>query len=317
VLFWLYSAGLFDSGRESLERAREVTGIALRPQPFHSRTGTTIVARRHPLSDPFEDKANVGGAPLEPSYFAIPEDGTVLGEYSQTGLPSFVLREFKEGERGARWRSVFLGEPIVTAGLLRALGEMSGAHVWSFTDDVVHVRPPFLTVHCAHAGPRTITLPGRWSAFNLNTDEWVSHDSTSLRFTATDGSTHVFLVGLREEVEHLLNANPDDWLHMDALPERHVDTIRFDASDFDVPIMRLDEWMEGTEGDELVDDLLFKPRLLDEAMALPDEPDRVGRRRRRGRRDRGGAEETAGRRRDGESVFDAEVGMEIVFRKRD
>ncbi len=317
VLFWLYSAGLFDSGRESLERAREVTGIALRPQPFHSRTGTTIVARRHPLSDPFEDKANVGGAPLEPSYFAIPEDGAVLGEYSQTGLPSFVFREFKEGERDARWRSVFLGEPIVTAGLLRALGEMAGAHVWSFTDDVVHVRPPFLTVHCTNAGPRTITLPGRWSAYSLTLGEWVSHDSNSLRFTATDGSTHVFLVGIREEVEQLLNADPDVWLRMDALPEKHVDTIRFDASNFDVPIMRLDEWMEGTEGDELVDDLLFKPRLLDEAMTVEEEPERVGRRRRRGRRDRGGSEETASRRRDGESVFDAEVGMGIMFRKRE
>lgn len=138
----------------------------------------------------------MGGAHLN-SYFAIPEDGTVPGEYSQTGLPELC----RVPGRRTTWRPLairVLGEPIVTAGLLRALGEMSGAHVWSFTDDVVHVRPPFLTVHCAHAGPRTITLPGRWSAFNLNTDEWVSHDSTSLRFTATDGSTHVFLVGLRE-----------------------------------------------------------------------------------------------------------------------
>ncbi len=317
VLFWLYSAGLFDSGRETLERAREVTGIALRPQPFHSRTGTTIVARRHPLSDPFDDKANVGGAPLEPSYFAIPEDGTVLGEYSQTGLPSFVFREFKEGEREARWRSVFLGEPIVTAGLLRALGEMAGAHVWSFTDDVVHVRPPFLTVHCTQGGSRTITLPGRWSAYSLNLGEWVSHDSTSLKFTATDGSTHVFLVGVREEVEQLLNADPDVWLTMDALPEKHEDTIRFDASNFDVPIMRLDEWMEGTEGDDLVDDLLFKPRLLDEAAEPEEEPDRVGRRRRRGRRDRGGSDESSSRRRAGESVFDEDAGMGVLFRKRE
>lgn len=318
VLFWLYSAGLFDSGRESLERAREVTGIALKPQPFHSRTGTTIVARRHPLSDPFEDKANVGGAPLEPSYFAIPEDGTVLGEYTQTGLPSFVLREFKpDGDPKGRWKSVFLGEPIVNAGLLRALGEMAGAHVWSFTEDVVHVRPPFLTVHCTGAGPRTITLPGRWSAYSLTSQEWVSNDSTSLRFQATDGSTNVFLVGVKEELEHILQASPEDLLRMDTLPEKHEDTIRFDASAFDVPIMRLDEWMEGGDSEDIADDLLFKARLLEEPE--PDEePERVGRRRRsRGRRDRGGSEESANRRRDGESTYDPDLGMNIVFRKRD
>ncbi|HZH98454.1 MAG TPA: hypothetical protein VEX38_05740, partial [Fimbriimonadaceae bacterium] len=88
VLFWLYAAGLFDSGRESLERAREVTGIALKPQPFHSRAGTTILNRRHPLCDAFPERTIVSGSKLEPSYFAIPEEATVLGEYSQTGLPS-------------------------------------------------------------------------------------------------------------------------------------------------------------------------------------------------------------------------------------
>lgn len=319
VLFWLYSAGLFDSGRESLERAREVTGIALKPQPFHSRTGTTIVARRHPLADPFEDKSNVGGAPLEPSYFAIPEDGTVLGEYSQTGLPSFVYREFRpDSNPETHWRSVFLGEPIVTAGLLRALGQMAGAHVWSFTEDVVHVRAPFLTVHCTGAGPRTITLPGKWSAYSLNAREWVSQDSTSLRFTANDGSTHVFLVGEKEELELILNSDPTTLLRMDSLPEKHHDTIRFDASTFDVPIMKLDEWMEGGDGEDIADDLLFKARQLDETEP-EDEQERVGRRRRRrgGRRDGGGSEEGANRRRVGESTYDEEVGMNIVFRKKE
>ena len=79
----------------------------------------------------FEDKTNVGGAHLEPSYFAIPEDGIVLGEYTQTGLPSFVLRDFRsETDPASTWKSVFLGEPIVTPALLRTLGEMAGnAHL--------------------------------------------------------------------------------------------------------------------------------------------------------------------------------------------
>ncbi len=314
VLFWLYSAGLFDSGRESLERAREVTGIALKPQPFYSRSGTTILNRRHPLCEAFPDKGIVGGAKLEPSYFAIPEEATVLGEYSQTGLPSFVVREFShEGESHLNWTSVFLGEPMVTPALLRALGQMAGAHVWNYQEDVVHVRPPFLTVHCTGAGPRTLTLPSKWAAYNLLTEQWVQMDSTSVRFQAVDGSTHMFLVGIREELEAILSADPATLLQLETLPPMPENTIRFDAASFDVPIMKLDEWIGGTEGDELADDLLFKPRLIEE----PDgESEKVGRRRRRRGRGRDGSEETAGARREGES-FDEELGMSIVFRKRD
>lgn len=317
VLFWVYTAGLFDSGRESLERAREVTGIALKPQPFSSRTGTTIVNRRHPLCEVFEDKTNVGGAHLEPSYFAIPEDGIVLGEYTQTGLPSFVLREFRsESDPASTWKSVFLGEPIVTPALLRTLGEMAGAHVWSFTEDVVHVRAPFLTVHCTGTGPRTITLPAKWSAYSLTTKEWVSTDATSLRFNAVDGSTHVFLVGVRDDLEHLLNLDPASMLKIERLPERESNTVAADAFSFDVPIMKLDEWMEGQEGDDIADDLLFKARLLEDIVETDEEPLRSGRRRKRRRR--GGSEESASRRLDGEAVqVDSDLGMSVVFRRRE
>jgi len=317
VLFWLYTAGLFDSGRESLERAREVTGIALKPQPFHSRTGTTILNRRHPLCEALPDQATIGGAPFEPSYFAIPDEGVVLGEYTQTGLPSFVLRQFRnEQDRAQNWSSVFLGEPIVTPGLLRALGQMAGAHVWSFTEDVVHVRAPFLTIHCTGAGQRTITLPQKWSAYDLAEQAWVSTDSTSLRFHGTDGSTHCFMVGVREELEHILSRDPADLLHMETVQRTADNTVRYDAS-FDVPIMRLDEWMEGNEGEESVgEDLLFKPRLIeDEVTAVEEEPNRVGRRRRRGR-GRGGSEETASARREGVDMIDADLDLGVMFRKR-
>lgn len=318
VLFWLYSAGLFDSGRESLERAREVMGIALKPQPFHSRTGTTILNRRHPLCEALPDQATIGGSRLEPSYFAIPDEGVVLGEYTQTGLPSFVLRQFRnDHDRSQNWSSVFLGEPIVTPGLLRALGQMAGAHVWNFTEDVVHVRAPFLTVHCTGAGQRTITLPQKWSAYDLTEQTWVSTDSTSLRFHGTDGSTHVFMVGVREELEHILNRDPAELLHIEKIERTSDNTIRYDSA-FDVPIMRLDEWMEGNEGEvDISEDLLFKPRLIEEEVAAAvEEPNRVGRRRRRGRGGRGGSEETASGRREGVAMIDPDLDLGVMFRKR-
>src|SRR5450432_1596474 len=97
---------------------------------------------------------------------------------------------------------------------------MAGAHVFDFHEDVVHVRPPFCTVHCSSAGQRTITLPNKWSAYNLLSGQWAAVDSTNLRFQANDGSTHVFLVGPRVDIEHLLQTKPEDVLHIDRIPPR-------------------------------------------------------------------------------------------------
>ncbi len=317
VLFWLYSAGLFDSGRDSLERAREVTGIALKPQPFYSKSGTTILNRRHPLCEAFPDRAIASGTKLEPSYFAIPEEALVLGEYSQTGLPSFVVKEFDSETPDTKWTSVFLGEPMVNPGLIRALAQMAGAHIWNFTDDVVHLRPPFLTVHCGNAGPRTIALPSKWAAYNLLQKGWVQTDSTNLRFQATDGSTHVFLVGTHEEIDSILSADPDELLKIAELPDKLDNTLAGDAASFDIPMMKLNEWMEGGDADEVADEWFLRPQqIVEEAAPEPEPEERPGRRRRRRRRgDRGGSEETANIR--PEYGGDDDLGISVVFRKRD
>lgn len=323
VLFWVYAAGLFDSGRDSLERAREVTGIALKPQPFASKAGTTLLNRRHPLTEAFPERTVSGNAALEPTYFAIPEDATVLGEYTQTGLPSFVVRDFGAGGPAAeRWTSVFLGEPKVTPALVRALAQMAGAHVWDFNDDVVHVRPPFLTVHCKGTGQRTVALPGREAAYDLVTGQWASVDGANLRFIGVDGATHAFLVGPRAEIEHLLKSDPAEALRVESLPPRELN-VRQDVSDFDVPVMKLGEFIENAEGDEAADEWFLRPTpAADESAPEPaqaeESPDQVGRRRRR--RGRGGRErDDRGAPEASETsapVANDDAGISVVFRKR-
>ncbi len=329
VLLWLYSAGLFDAGRNSLERAREVTGIALKAQPFYSKSGTTLLNRRHPLSEAFPDKSLIGGTKLEPSYFAIPEGATVLGEYSQTGLPSFVVKEFKDDPENP-WTSVFLGEPLVNPALIRSLAQMARAHIWNFSEDVVHVRAPFCTIHCAQAGPRSVTLPDKVSAYNLLTAQWAAVDTTNIRFNALEGSTHVFLVGPKVEIEHLLETDPSDVLRMNEIPERDIN-VALDGAGFDVPIMRLDEWMESTDQDEVADDWYLRMPTVEEEPAAPAEEsaERVGRRRRRrGSRPgeqpsgfrQGGTEEVVTQRYEpsgGNGPAYEDLTMNVVFRKRE
>jgi len=318
VLFWLYAAGQFDSGRDSLERAREVTGIALKPQPFHSKTGTTMLSRRHILCEAFAEQNVVGGAQLEPSYFGIPEDATVLGEYSQSGLPSFLIKEFRHADKPENnWTSVFLGEPIVTPAFIRALGQMSGCHIWNYQEDVVHVRPPFLLVHCKGAGPRTITLPNKWAAYNAISNDWASTDGTNIRFNAVDGSSHLFLVGPLAEIEHTLKQDRNELLKMPEIVKPAEPEKRFDADAFDVPIVKLDEWMEGNIVEEIAEEWLFKPSLLEEPPVEPEEL--VKSQPRKKRRSKTSGSETAPDRPNASNVeetFD-DFGMNVVFRKRE
>ena len=320
VLFWTYAASLFDSGRDSLERAREVTGIALKPQPFASRAGTTLLNRRHPLTEAFPERTVSGHAALEPTYFAIPEDALVLGEYTQTGLPSFVVREFGVGGPAEeRWTSVFLGEPRVTSALVRALAQMAGAHVWDFSEDVVHVRPPFLTVHCKGTGGRTVALPAKEAAYDLVARQWVTMDGANLRFIGVDGATHAFLVGPRAEIEHLLSTDPAQTLRVESLPPRELN-VRKDAADFDVPIMRLGEFIGNAEGEESADEWFLRPNPeveeTAEAAQAEEAPGEVGRRRRRrggrGGRDREERETTS----ESSPEPAGDAGISVVFRKR-
>jgi hypothetical protein len=334
ILFWVYGAALFDSGRETLERAREVTGIAIKPQPIFSKAGTTILDRRNPISQAFEGGTISADAHAEPSYFAIPEDGTVLGEYTQTGLPSFVMRDIKGETAKQNWTSVFLGEPVINTALIRALAQRAGAHVYSYSEDVVHARAPFLTVHCSGDGQRSITLPGKWSAYNLQTKEWAVIDSTNFRFHSPDGVTHTFLVGPTDQIRQILETDPRELLRMSEIPRRESN-IRIDVSNFDVPIVKLDEWGGGEkhgDGDDILEEWFLKPQEEDdyeedESLA-PGTIDRsAGRRRVTRDRDRG-----RNNRRSRPSFADqvdfdptgsekvkekSNVEIEILFRKRD
>nr|MCU0317642.1 hypothetical protein [Fimbriimonadaceae bacterium] len=326
VLFWLYAAGLFEGGRDSLERVREATGIALRPQPFNSPSGTSILNSRDPLCRPLPESLLSQGGQLEPSYFAIPEEAVVLGEYSQTGLPSYVVRKFaNEGQGG--WTSVFLGEPVVTPGLFRSLAERTDAHVWNFGDDVVHVCPPYLTLHSSSYGAKTLMLPDKWVAYSLTTQEWMPIEANSIRFTTLDGLTHSFLIGPIGEIQSILNADIPSLTKIRGPIIREENTMHWDAIKFDVPIMKLDEWVEETWSDEMADDLLLKPSMLDiDSEALMATEDTApsgharstGRRRRRGKRGKGGDDVGHPRRerdnQDSEQFGDS--GINVMFRKR-
>jgi hypothetical protein len=202
---------------------------------------------------------------------------------------------------------------------------MAGAHVWNFDDDVVHIRAPFLTVHCTGAGPRTITLPTNWCAYDAIAATWMNVEANNIRFNAIDGHSYVFLTGVKSEIEAIINADVDGLLTIDKIDPRDDNTMHWDAVQFDVQIMKLDQWVEETWTEQHADDLLLKPSMLDvDTEPVVEEEDQKSRGRRRGRGQRRGGdrsrrrgpEESANARREGaDRTFD-EAGIGVLFRKK-
>ncbi|MES1228105.1 MAG: hypothetical protein ABUL72_05495, partial [Armatimonadota bacterium] len=98
-------------------------------------------------------------------------------------------------------------------------------------------------------------------------------------------------------------------------------TVHWEDVQFDVQIMKLDEWVEESWGEEMEGDLLIKPSLLEVDLEpvsedTEDEPRSRGRRRNRSRsggRDR----RRGGDRHEGEREKIGETGMSVLFRKRE
>jgi len=207
TLTWWYGAALMEYHRPALDRVREVAGVALKVQPFASRPGTTITHRKHPLTEGLQDEDLTSTATYEPTYSVIEEDVDVLGAYTDSSLASFALREVKApGGTEVIWRSVFLGEPHISPTLIRNLARVAGVRIWNDADDVTYVRPPFLSVHTARSGRRTIELPDGWIARDAIGGSVLDAGS----YTAQEGSTRAFLIGTPEEVASLETATIPD-----------------------------------------------------------------------------------------------------------
>ena len=97
--------------------------------------------------------------------------------------------------------------------------------------------------------------------------------------------------------------------------------MRKDASDFDVPIMKLGDFMGGAEGEETADEWFLRPNAEAEETAVSaqaeESPDQVGKRRRR-RGGRGGRDRDDREPSVAESAPEpaGEAGISVVFRKR-
>src|SRR5690606_29154865 len=69
--------------------------------------------------------------------------------------------------------------------------------------------------------------------------------------------------GTLGDIQAILNADLEDLATVRAPIVRPENTLHWDKVNFDVQVMKLDEWVEESWSEELADDLLLKPSMFE------------------------------------------------------
>ena len=104
---------------------------------------------------------------------------------------------------------------------------------------------------------------------------------------------------------------------MTELPPKKENQLREDGFAFDVPIMKLGDWIESSGSDEVADEWVLRPQQILEDLPDP-EAEKIGKRRGR-KRSRGGGNSNDFNKGDfgtPSGQIDSEAGMSFSFRKR-
>jgi hypothetical protein len=197
TLAWLYAPGLFDEQGLAEQEIGDTVGMALRQQPWNSRGGSQLTEARSLLTDRLRSGKRIVGQDevLNPSFTVSDPQATVLAEYVQNGAPSLAVREQPGG-----WKSVFLGDPQLTAELLRGLYAYAGVPVYGTQDDVLYASDGVLLIHAPYTGQRSLTLPRRASVYDASENRIIVAGTRTFRTFLRARTTRLFLWGDGEAV---------------------------------------------------------------------------------------------------------------------
>lgn len=197
TLVWLYAPGVFDERGLAEQEAGDTVGISLSLQPWNTRLGSQLTDVQHPLTERLRSGKRVLGQDeiINPSFTVSDPQATVLAEYTANGAPSLAVREHSDG-----CQSVFMGDPHLTAELLRGLYAYAGVAQYESQDDVLYAGPGTLTLHAPYTGQRTITLPRRATVYDVTDDKIIAVNAKSFRVFLRARTTRVFLWGTTDAI---------------------------------------------------------------------------------------------------------------------
>lgn len=197
TLAWLYAPGSCEE-RPSLGGALEETataavGIALRQQEWNSEVGSRIVETHHPVTEKLQVREIGTRERLNPSFYVDDTDAVTLAEYQGSGLPSLAVKNC-----GA-WKSVFVGDPVLTVDLLRGICRYAGVHLWMPQgEDILEIGNGWVTLHAVRDGQRTLRLPDLTGLYDLTEGRMISDLTREQKVFMRSGTTRSYCIGTPE-----------------------------------------------------------------------------------------------------------------------
>jgi hypothetical protein len=164
-LVWTCAPGFSDASRLSSQFITEVTGMQVERVTGNAAPVVSIESKKLPSARLYAEGSYATSQPLafgsssQPiavdPLFAIHDPSVeVHGHLEGSRQPGIACRRFADH---ASW---FCSVPILNPGVLRAILQDAGAHIYSDAGDVIHANHDLLLVHSKDGGPREFRLAG-------------------------------------------------------------------------------------------------------------------------------------------------------------
>ena len=167
----------------------------LKLQPFASKLGSRVFSdTRLPLTESLKGQKLGEEVRVNPSLTVADSRAQVLAEYGN-GNASIAVRKHP------RWQSVFIGEPVLTQGLLRGLYRQAGVPIYAADDDVAWVGDGLLCLHSAPGGGTTVYLPEDAVLHDFVYGETLASNGRGARLPMPVNGTRMLYFGPSAEAE--------------------------------------------------------------------------------------------------------------------
>jgi len=190
VSVWLYAPGFAGSG-DWRARMASLTGFRLACRMAARDATVRIVDDEDALGAGRRGRRRWGCGKLNPLFFVDDPAATTLGVLDGGGETGLAVKRFDD------WTSIYSSAVTLPTGLLRAIADAAGVHIYSRRDDALYVNASFLGLHTRTAGRRRLSFPRSTDVFDVFGDRQIASGVTELSIELPAKKTVLYFLGSR------------------------------------------------------------------------------------------------------------------------
>ncbi len=186
TVVWMMAPGCIDGPVSELS---EIIGIHLKLQPYASKAGSTFLNNSGtPLLEGINGMTFGDAVRRHPLIATDDFRSRTLAEYPNRNA-SVAIRKHP------RHQSMFIGEPVLSLGLLRNLCRLAGIHRYQADDDVMWVSDNWLAIHSGPGGGIKVVLPIDTGIYDVVYGEVITTRGYGRGFPIPERGTRLLVIG--------------------------------------------------------------------------------------------------------------------------